>query len=174
MRNFLFLFAGFGWMSALIVNILSIVDIDISERVPFIWLLHIGIFVVWIPAILKLKKNQAFNHLQKSSILARGNPAASFKVVFRNTPTWLTIIALAGFFYAVINFTLFAAGQPGVPEIQNGNYILQNHGQLIKTLTEQEYHHYKANEARGFSGHWIAFYGIGMVMLFPNNVEAKG
>ncbi|MEX6690173.1 hypothetical protein QTN47_21870 [Danxiaibacter flavus] len=144
-----------------------------TEKVPFIWLLHIGVFVVWIPAILKLRKNEEFNEFQKSGILMRGNPVAFFKLVFKNTPTWLTIIALAGFFYATANSALFATGQPGVPGIQNGHYVLQNHGQVIKTLTEQQYHHYKANEARGFSGHWIAFYGIGMAMLFPYYVEVK-
>jgi len=63
---------------------------------------------------------------------------------------------------------LFAISQSGVPDIKNEQYILQNHGQLIRILTEQEYHHYKANEVRGFSGHWIAFYGIAMAVLFPN------
>jgi len=38
---------------------------------------------------------------------------------------------------------------------------------LLATLTEKEFHHYKANETRGFSGHWIAFYGIAMAVLFP-------
>lgn len=59
------------------------------------------------------------------------------------------------------------SSQPGSPEIQDGQYILQNHGKLIRTITEQEYHHYKANEVRGFSGHWLIFYGFSAALLYP-------
>lgn len=51
--------------------------------------------------------------------------------------------------------------------IRDGQYILHSHGKLIRTITEQEYHLAQANEARGFSGHWIAFYGIAMVIWYP-------
>ena len=171
MKKFLFWFAALGWMAGLIVNVLSVADIDITEKVPFIWILHVGIFVVWIPTILKLRKNEELKLFQKSGVLTRTNPTGFFKIILKNMPTWLIIISAIGFIYAIINFMLFAAGQPGVPDIQNGQYVLQNHGQLIRTLTEQEYHHYKANEARGFSGHWIAFYGMAMAVLFPYKLK---
>ena len=101
------------------------------------------------------------------------NPFDFFKPILKNIPSWLIVITIAGFFYAIINFMLFIASRLGSPDIQNGQYVLQNHGQLIKTLTEREYHHYKANELRGFSGHWIAFYGIATAALFPFKLQTE-
>ncbi|MEN2400167.1 hypothetical protein GKZ90_0010285 [Flavobacterium sp. MC2016-06] len=166
MKKFLFYFAFTGWCLGLIVHLLSLADIDVTEKAPFVWLLHIGIFVVWLPIVLDLKNNEELQAYQQSGILNRIKPMAFYKIVFKETPTWMAIIAIGGFFYAVINFMLFMFSQIGTPDIKNGQFILQNHGQLIKTLTEQEYHHYKANEVRGFSGHWIAFYGIATAFLY--------
>ena len=166
MKKFLFYFALTGWTLGLIVHILSLSDIDVTEKVPFVWLLHIGIFIVWLPIVLDLKKNEELQEYQKSEMLNRMNPIGFFKIIFKETPTWMTIIAGAGFFYAIINFLLFFASHGGTPDIKDGQFILQNHGQLIKTVTEQEYYHYKANEVRGFSGHWIFFYGFATAVLY--------
>jgi hypothetical protein len=167
MKKFLFYLAVTGWTIGLIVHGLSIADFDITEKVPFVWALHIGVFVVWLPTVLNLKKNEELKEYQQSGMLNRMNPLGFFKIIFRQTPTWLIIIAIGGFFYAMVNFMLFMTSQEGVPDIKDGQYILHNHGHLIKNLTEQEYHHYKANEVRGFSGHWMAFYGIAAAVLFP-------
>lgn len=169
MKKFLFYFAVTGWTLGLIVHLLSLADIDITDKVPFIWVLHIGIFVVWLPTVLDLNKNEELREYQQSGKLNKMNPVEFFKIIFRQTPNWLAIIAIGGFFYAIINFMLFVISHHGTPDIQDGQYILHNHGQLLKTLTEQEYHHFKANEVRGFSGHWIAFYGLAAAVLFPFN-----
>lgn len=165
MKKLIFYFAVIGWILGLTVHILSLDDYDTTAKFPFIWLLHIGIFVVWFPAVYDLTKNEELKTYRQSATLT--NSLGFYKIVFRNTPTWLTIIASVGFFYAIINFILFMASQHGSPEIRDGQYILREHGKLIKTLTEQEYHHYRANEVRGFSGHWLAFYGMAAAILFP-------
>jgi len=166
MKKYLFYFAVFGWGLSLLIHVLALADIDVTESIPFVWLLHVGIFVVWLPVVVELRKDQA---LQNGSFLNRMNPVSFYKTLFKGTPPLLVITALAGFFYAMINFLLFMQSQTGVPDLREGQYILHNHGQLIKTLTEAEYHHYKANEVRGFSGHWIAFYGIATAVLFRFN-----
>ncbi|MCX6256402.1 MAG: hypothetical protein NTW49_00640 [Bacteroidia bacterium] len=171
MKNFLFYFAVTGWTTGLIVHLLSIAEFDVTYKFPYIWILHVGIFVVWIPTVLNLMKNKELKEYQQSGILNRMNPIGLFRIIFKNTPSWLTVIALGGFIYAMINFMLFMTSQVGDPDIKNGQYILHNHGQLIKILTEQEFHHYKANEIRGFSGHWIAFYGVAAAVLFPYNSQ---
>lgn len=169
MKKFLFYIAVTGWTLGLIVHLLSLADFDITDKVPFVWVLHIGIFVVWLPTVRDLKKNEELMEYQQSRMLNGMNPFGFLKIIFRQTPTWLNTIAIGGLFYAIINFLLFMNSQLGTPEIQDGQYILQNHGQLIKTLTEQEYHHYKANKVRGFSGHWLAFYGLAAAILFSSN-----
>jgi hypothetical protein len=166
MMKFLFYFALTGWTLGLLVHLLSLADIDVTEFVPFVWVLHIGLFVVWIPAVLDLKNNEELQEFQQGDFLQRMNSFAYFKIVFKNTPTWMTIIAIGSFFYAGLNFLLFMTSQLGTPDIKDGHFVLQNHGQLIKNLTEQEYHHYKANEVRGFSGHWILFYGVATAILY--------
>jgi hypothetical protein len=142
MKKFLFYFAITGWTLGLIVHLLSIAEFDISDKVPFVWVLHIGIFVVWIPMVLSLRKNEELNTYQQSGNLNRVNPFGFFKIIFKQTPTWLIVIAIGGFFYAMLNFLLF-----------------MNSAQ--------------ANELRGFSGHWIAFYGIAAAALYPFNNQAS-
>jgi hypothetical protein len=167
MKQFFFFFAVAGWILSLIVHALALNDVNVTESAPYVWALHVGIFVVWLPAIIYLNKNQELRELKKTNPFATMNPVTVFRIFFKNTPTWLIVIAIAGFFYAFINFMLFMKTQLGTPEIKDGQFILTNHGQMIKTLTEQEYHHCKANEVRGFSGHWIAFYGMAAALLFP-------
>lgn len=169
MRKFLFWFALTGWLISLIIHILSIADVDVTNKVPFVWILHIGVIVIWVPAILIMKKSRDLNKYANSKASAKPGIFYYLKIIYSSTPKWLLIIAAVGFVYAIINFNHFAASQPGTPDLQNGQYILQNHGQLIKNISEQEYHHYKANELRLFSGHWIAFYGMAMAILYPFN-----
>jgi hypothetical protein len=73
----------------------------------------------------------------------------------------------AGFYYAIVNFLVFMFSDPGTPAIKDGQYYLHTHGQWIRNITEQEYHHYKAATIRGFSGHWVAFYGLAAAVLYP-------
>ncbi|MES1181693.1 MAG: hypothetical protein ABUL44_02765 [Flavobacterium sp.] len=63
MKKFLFYFAITGWTLGLIVHLLSLADYDITDKVPFVWVLHIGIFVVWLPVVLDLKKMKILKHI---------------------------------------------------------------------------------------------------------------
>jgi len=174
MNKFLFFFAVIAWISGLLVHILSLADVDVAGNLPFVWILHIGIFVVWIPMILHLRKNEELKQFRQLSKQDRTNSASFINIIFKQTPTWLKTIAIAGFFYAMINFFIFSISESGNAAIRDGHYVLQSHGQFIRTLTEQEYHHFKANEVRGFSGHWIAFYGVAAAILFPFHRQKNG
>jgi hypothetical protein len=167
MKKFLFWFAVTGWVLGLTVHILSLAGFDVTEKFPFIWILHVGIFVVWIPAILELRKSEELKAFQRSGALTRMNPVAYFAILGKNAPKWMIVVAIGGLVYAVFNFLLFMSLGNGTAGIQNGHYVLQNHGQWIRDLTPQQYHSYQASMLRGFSGHWIAFYGIAMLVLFP-------
>jgi hypothetical protein len=167
MNKYIFYLAVTGWTLGLIVHFTSVFGIDVTEQVPYVWFLHLGIFVVWIPTILYLNKNEELKTFKESGMLNQMNPFGFYKIVFKQTPNWLAVIAVGGIFYAFANFMLFMGSEIGTPDIEGKKYILHNHGQLIKTITEHEYHHYKANEVRGFSGYWIAFYGLAMAILYP-------
>ena len=167
MRTVLFWAAVTGWIMALIVHLLSVFDIGVEEKIPYIWGLHIGIFLIWVPTIIILKKSGAFSAFEVSGMQKAGSPIRFFKFLSERAPYWVVVIAAAGLAYAVVNFFIFFFAQTGTPAVRNGQYYLHNHGQWIRNITEQEYHHYKAATIRGFSGHWIAFYGMAAALLYP-------
>lgn len=167
MKKTFFFVAIAGWLLGLMVHLLSIAGVNVIDKVPFVWVLHLGIFAVFIPAMVDLSGRPAMKARRKADFRTRMQASGFYKIVFSQTPTWLTMLTAAGFVYAVINFLWVFSSFAGVPEIENGHYVLQNHGKLIKTLTEQEYHWHKAMELRGFSGHWLAFYGISAAILYP-------
>ncbi len=174
MKKFLFILACIGWTISLLFHLIALlVDYNISEQFPFVWLLHIGIFVVWLPTVLSLKNNIELKGLRQNNTLGFAKHKNFFKTIFRHTPTWLTIIAAIGFIHALFNFIIIIAIQPYTAEIKNGAYILQNHGHTIKTITEMEYNHYSALQLMLFSGHWIAFYGIAAAVLYPYKVSKQ-
>ena len=170
MKKFLFYFALMCWLLGIYVHVLAITGVDVAEKFPFVWLLHIVIFAVWIPVIFDLRNNEELKAYQQSGPVNRMNPIGFAKIVFKETPTWLIIIAIGGFFYTFINFALFANSLPGIKDVQ---HIPPTFDNPAKTLTEQEYHHLNANHLRGFSGHWIAFYGIAVALLYKYNGIVK-
>jgi hypothetical protein len=120
--------------------------IDLIEKFPLVWSLHVGIFVVFIPFVLYAKKSAGGNF--------------DFEKLRAMTPNWAGILLLVTFIYAMVNFGLFVFNSEGggVPDIWDGQYVLHSHGKLIRYLTEQEYHMKKAYVLRAFSGHWLIFY----------------
>ncbi|MGV8118980.1 MAG: hypothetical protein AB2L14_04365 [Candidatus Xenobiia bacterium LiM19] len=139
-----------GFTLSLLAHILSFFDVDVQSEYPYVWLLHIGIFVVFIPAILFLKKRR------QNDILARTSPA------FR-------VLAFALFIYAFFNFffTIFLLKQGGCnPVSENGTYYLKNKGHIVREISENEYEKQRAYDVRLFSGHWMIFYLFGAAMLY--------
>ena len=100
----------------------------------FSWLLHIGIFVVWLPAVLA------------GQVLAHQTPPADlWKTVLRGCPAWMKAVAPALFFYAFINFFVSFADSPE---------------------TDPAPGPMPAGVVRGFSGHWMLFYGLAFAILY--------
>lgn len=164
MKKTLCIIAGIGFVLGLIVHLISLAGIYIGDKVPYIWGLHIGVFIVWLPAILELRKNP---DLKQPSFGTMTNPFKFFGTIFKDKPKPLMIISVVFFFYAIINFSLsMQAGEGGVPDIMDGKFIINNHGSIIRELTEVEYNRMRANEIRGFSGHWMAFYSFAMGILW--------
>ncbi len=160
MKKILFFFAAAGWAVSLVTNILTWFDVDVQHYVPYISLLHVGIFVVWVPAILGLKKKQ-----QADGVV--GKQGSSLKSAMAATPKWMSTIAMAGFVYAFINFGIFMLSEQGEAAIRNGHFVLETHGHFVRDLTEKEYRHLLPNDTRGFSGHWVLFYGFAAAVLYP-------
>jgi hypothetical protein len=147
MHRFIAFIALSGFVLSVVVHIVALLGRDVSAQVPLVWSLHLGIFVVFIPFVLSSRK-----------VLGPKPSLAELREIF---PGW--VVALGGviFAYAILNFLLFMlATQGGSPSIHDGNYVLEDHGRLIRTLSASEYASFKANEIRGFSGHWLVFYFV--------------
>jgi hypothetical protein len=58
------------------------------------------------------------------------------------------------------------------PEIINGQYVLDNHRQIVKVLTQPEYWTLKGAELRIFATGWIFFYFVLTMWWFPRQSES--
>ena len=67
----------------------------------FFWILHIGIFVVWLPAVLVAQR-----------LVGTINRKDFWKVVLKNSPDWMRYMVYAFGGYAVVNFLLFMVNAP--------------------------------------------------------------
>jgi hypothetical protein len=166
MKKLFCFLAALGLILGLIVHIVSLSGIYIGNKFPFVWSLNIAILIVWIPALLELIRDP---DLKQFRLHGNKNPIEFLKIIFKNTPKPVVILIIIFFIYMGINFFLFLnTNGGGVPEIMNGKYVIQNHGSIIKELSDIEYLKMQANEIRGFSGHWMAFNAIAMGILWPN------
>lgn len=146
--------AALGLILSIVVHFSTFAGVDPLDRFPLVWLLHIGIFVVFVPGIYTTRKKPA----RKDRSLASEFPYAPRRMA------WMTGIFSA---YALVNFVIFLGlmyeGQP--KQQDDGTYAMKNHGKLVREINEEEFHRYQGYVARGFSGHWMAFYSASLLML---------
>lgn len=147
MNRFIAFVALLGFVLSLVVHIVALLGRDVSAQVPLVWSLHVGIFIVFIPFVLSSRKVVG--------------PKPSFAELRELFPGWVVTLGAVIFAYAILNFLFFAlATQGGSPSIRDGKYALEEHGRLIRTLSASDYASFKANDIRGFSGHWLVFYFV--------------
>jgi hypothetical protein len=103
LRPFLWLFA---WLSCigLIASLWVHVGALMGRRVApesFFWILHVGIFVVWIPSVLIAQR-----------LVGSLNRKDFWKVVLADSPVWMRYIVYGFGGYAIVNFLLFMMNAP--------------------------------------------------------------
>ncbi|MCB9637807.1 MAG: hypothetical protein H6728_14845 [Myxococcales bacterium] len=149
-RKSLGIVALVGFSMALCVHVLALLGSTWLLKIPGVMFLHVGIFVVFIPMVLSMGPYQKKIKQSKLGIWS----------IF---PIWMRAILFGLTLYTAANFMLFAGKSGGGgPAEKNGGYVIQNHGKLIRKITKQEYDALRVNEVRGFSGHWLLFYGVPM------------
>lgn len=159
MKKFRFYFAITGWVLAFTLHLFSLADFNYHFPAQFVsaWSLNIGLFIVWFPALMNMK-NEGPEDLSEPE---------QKPTLYKNTPTWMKILVAICIPYAAINFALIFPNHSGLPVINNGQYVLSHHGQVIKTLTLSEYQHYQANEIKALTGHLLFFYGLAIAVYYP-------
>lgn len=82
-------------------------------------------------------------------------------------PLWLRFVAVGLAVYTVFNFArFFALTEGGTLHIREGSYFLEDHGRVIRELTEQGYRDQIAYQVRFFSGHLLPFYFFATVSFW--------
>lgn len=154
-----------GFIVSLVVHVSAILGVDASARIPFVWLLHLGVFVVCIPLVLSIQK-----------VFGPRPTIAQVRAAF---PGWVVALGVAVLAYVVVNFLLFVvAADAGSPSIRDGKFVLEDHGRFVRELTSIEYTAFKAKEVRGVSGHWLYFYYMAFAYFMfrrqPNPSTERG
>lgn len=100
-----------------------------------VWGLHLGIFVVWIPAVIVSLRTTRYA-VQKDF----------WRVALAGCPVWMrrALNVLIG--YAVLNFAVF---------------IVTSVGESAQPVGDAP-----PSVIRGFSGHWMVFYGTAFAVLY--------
>ena len=122
-------FLGFG--VSLAVHISTFFDIYISG----IWILHIGLFFVWIPVFLVSQ--------------SRGLTSSNFFGRSSWIPGWGQGLLILACLYGLINFASFQANAPSKQPYEfNGKYMIQRDGTNYE-ISKQEYNHIQTSSSCG-------------------------
>jgi hypothetical protein len=127
--------AASGFFLSLYIHIISLLGIP-SPFGATTWGLHVGIFLIWFPAVMVSMK------------MMQGVPRKDFwKVALVGCPPWMRYAVYAVFGYAIFNFVIFMSivGPTGKHQLNDTP---------------------PPAVLRGFSGHWLAFYGAGFGLLY--------
>ena len=164
-KKLIFNLAITGFALSLLVNISTIVGLNIIDNFPYVWGLHVYIFVVFVPTIFIINKNPEIKELQKTGAK---NPLKMWALIFKDTPKLVIFSFFLVFIYGFVNFILFLQiSEGGGPDIINGQFVLSNRGDVIKEISKQEYIMFKNNQLRGFSGIWMTFLGLPASVFWP-------
>lgn len=136
-----------GFLLSLAAHVAALSGIDVAGAVPAVWSLHAGLFAVFIPFVLSTRQALAGN--------------VPLRELAKGVPPWVAVLGGALFAYALLNFLLFLLHtEGGSASAEGGKYLLKDHGRLIREITATEFAAFRANEVRGFSGHWLVFYFV--------------
>jgi hypothetical protein len=148
-RKTVALVAGLGVLAGVFVYVLTFFGLTLKKE-GFHWfvLLHVGVFVL-IAQVFFLE-GSAF---QTGTFFWKKFAAAM--------PRWAVPLIkwLGGL--AITHFVLFLVlTRATSPEVKDGQYVLNNHGQITGVLSEEQYLRLKEWELRMFAAYWIFFYTV--------------
>src|SRR5260370_6600612 len=153
------LLTGWCWFAAallivsLVVHTSTFLGIDPMVVWPGIMFIHIAIFPPFIAAIYYSER-------------IGGKEQGRQDRLINSAPLWLRILTGLFFAYALVNFAVFKVlSEGGGPHERDGKYVLQEHGTVLRELSEAEYHQQRAYVVRGFSGHWMLFSSAALMGL---------
>ena len=96
-----------GLILSLAAHIGALLGLNVPSAAMF---LHVGIFIVWFPAVIT----------SNFSLTKRYNRKDFWKVVLRGAPKWMQYMTYGFLYYAVINFVIFIFVAPRDPSNVGG------------------------------------------------------
>lgn len=147
--------AGLSFIAGSLIFVASLFGLTMdSLGWKLILPLHLGIFVLY--ALLLL--------------VERPSKGLGF---FRGRPLWvLRSTQIFFLFFVAVFFTFIASSHAASPEIVDGQYVLSDHGRIVRPISKGEYLHLKASELRFFASGWMVFYyPLALVWWFPRQDE---
>ena len=137
---------AFGLLASSSAFIGSFLGLTLDKLGKWILVLHGGVFLLALPMVaIEYPAKQANTLFWKDFECGK--------------PRWIRLAIIATFILFAVIFILFALlNHVSSPEIQDGQYVLNNHGNIIRVLSEREYLRLKGWELRTFAAGWICFY----------------
>ena len=160
MRRFVAVLSACGLAASAIVYVESYLGATMDGMSRRAIVLHIGVFILLLPIYA----------VEYSSIKDRTFFWAGFA---QGMPKWaVRSIKLLGLFF-IFHFVWFLLhSHAASPELKNGGFVLNNHGQIVKVLTQSEYLKLKGEELRLFATGWMFFYFVPMMYWwFPKRQQ---
>lgn len=119
--------------------------------------LFVFTFVLFFLAIVIIKRNKPF-----------GSSTRPWKEILAAVPRWVPAGLIVLMSYTGFNFfySLWHLNGNLTPEIKDGHYVLHNHGQVVRELTQAQYWQHKAWQLRGFSMHPIMFLAVSLAVIW--------
>lgn len=152
-KPFLWIFIGIsavGLALSLLVHLAAVVGYRVAPQ-AFFWILHVGIFAVWLPAV-----------FVGSRIAGSADRKYQPKLVFKNAPGWMRYMVYGFFVYLFVNFLWFmtkdshGGSGPDVPVVVwrgfSGHWMAFY---SIALVTLYSAAHAKRNGWRCLNGHFV-------------------
>jgi hypothetical protein len=135
--------------------ILNACGVDVEQICPAIWILH--------PLVILL--GATITYIVHRSFKPRSRCLADCCRLVPFAPLWIRLWMTLGLLIVglclLIVVASFLSHVPGTPEREpNGSYQLVEHGRLLRTLSEKEFHHYRAVQLQPFVAGWTASFWI--------------
>lgn len=153
MRKVLFYVACAGWLCSLLVNLYGVAGIDLSVQYKYVFALHIGVFIVWLPAVFALRNNQELRQLKTQPFAAR-SPFSVYRIILKGVPAWLIVLIGGRAIYGFVSFIYVNFCQEG---------LFSSVHKAVTFTTQQK----SVNTIRMFSAIWLLFYSMAAGILFP-------
>lgn len=136
----------------------------VTDREPLstgvLFLMAIPMFALFLKAVLVLRNNT--KGVDRNEI---------WKRVYSNVPRWVPILTLLLVAYTGFNFfySLWVLNDGLTPSMEQGRYVMQDHGHVVREISQVDYWRHSAYQLRGMSTHFILFTALALGVIWSEH-----